>query len=46
MKIKLFFAWYDFWVGFYWDRQSRTLYFFPLPCIGLKVSFEGGKRLK
>ena len=27
------FKWYDLWVGFYWDRKARTLYFCPLPCI-------------
>ena len=27
------FIWYDLWVGFYWDRNSTTLYFCPLPTI-------------
>lgn len=31
MKIKIFFAWYDFWVGFYYDRKNRVLYFCPFP---------------
>lgn len=32
-------AWYDFWIGFYWDRKTRTLYFLPIPCIGIAVRF-------
>jgi hypothetical protein len=32
MKAHFFFAWYDFWVGFYYDRWSKTLYVCPLPC--------------
>lgn len=28
------FAWYDLWVGAYWDRKNRKLYLLPIPCIG------------
>jgi hypothetical protein len=31
MKIR--FAWYDLWVGAFWDQKSRTLYICPLPCL-------------
>ena len=30
--MRFFFAWYDFWVGAYWDRKARVLYVCPLPC--------------
>jgi hypothetical protein len=37
MKIKIFFAWYDFWIGFYFDRHGKALYFCPLPCVVIKI---------
>jgi hypothetical protein len=39
VKIRLLFAWYDLWIGAYWDRKNRTLYVLPLPCIGVVIEF-------
>jgi|GEM_PF-3377823 len=39
MKVELIFAWYDLWVGFYWDRKNRWLYFLPVPMFGLVFKF-------
>lgn len=37
MKLqRIFFAWYDFWVGWYYDRDNRTLYVNPLPMVVFK----------
>lgn len=38
-KIKLFFAWYDFWIGWFYDKSKRILYICLLPTIVLKLDF-------
>jgi hypothetical protein len=42
-KAKVFFAWYDLWVGAFWDRKKRALYICPLPCVVLMLQFSGSK---
>ena len=37
MKVRLMFAWYDFWVGLFWDSKKRRLYIFPVPCFGIVI---------
>lgn len=41
MRVRPLLAWYDLWVGFYWDRANRRLYFLPVPCVGLVLDFGG-----
>lgn len=38
--LSIFFAWYDFWIGFYYDRKNRALYFCPLPMVVIKWKFK------
>lgn len=40
MKVSFFFAWYDFWVGFFYDQKKRVLYICPLPCCVIKVELQ------
>lgn len=40
MTLKPIFAWYDCWIGFYFDRQKRALYFFPVPMIGIVLRLK------
>lgn len=37
MKISLFFAWYDFWIGLFYDTRKHILYVCPLPCVVFKI---------
>jgi len=38
-RFKFLFAWYDIWIGAFWDRRSRKLYVLPLPCVGFVLNF-------
>jgi hypothetical protein len=40
MRIKPFFAWYDCWVGAFFDRKNRNLCLCPLPRCCLRISFK------
>jgi len=39
MKVKLLFAWYDLWVGLFWDKKKKWLYILPFPCLGIILKF-------
>lgn len=38
MKIRLVFAWYDFYIGGYWDRHKHILYLM-VPFVGVATRF-------
>lgn len=40
MRVRPIFAWYDFWVGWFWDRRKRVLYVFPIPMFGVRFEFR------
>jgi hypothetical protein len=43
MRVALMFAWYDFWVGIFWEPAKRRLYVFPVPMFGLRIDFRGAR---
>lgn len=40
---QLILAWYDLWIGFYYDIGHRTLYFIPIPCLVFRFQLPGKK---
>jgi hypothetical protein len=40
LRVSIRFAWYDMWVGAYYDREKGTLYVCPLPCLLLTFARE------
>lgn len=34
------FAWFDFWVGAFWDKSKCRLYIFPIPMVGFYLQFK------
>ena len=36
-RIKFVFAWYDFTIGFHWDREHRRLMVSPLPMCVIQI---------
>jgi len=36
-RIKLYFKWYDFWVGWYYDTENKALYLGYFPMLGVKI---------
>ncbi len=39
MKVRIFFAWYDLWVGAYYNRIAKALYICPVPMICIRLSW-------
>lgn len=40
MSIRPIFAWYDLWIGAFWDQAKRRLYIFPVPMLGVVIDFR------
>ncbi len=39
MKVEVFLAWYDCWIGAYYDRAAGALYVCPLPMCVVRISW-------
>jgi len=38
-RTRVFFAWFDLWVGLYWDTKKYILYLCPLPMLVISIDF-------
>lgn len=43
VRVRPVFAWYDFWIGWFYDRQKRRLYILPIPMVGVVIEFDERK---
>ena len=34
---RVYFAWFDFWVGFYYNQRDMILYICPLPMLVIRI---------
>lgn len=41
MRVRPLFAWYDLWVGAYYDRTFRRWFILPIPCVGIVIELGG-----
>jgi hypothetical protein len=39
-RVKFIFAWYDLWIGIFWDAKKRWLYIFPIPMFGVRIDLQ------
>lgn len=39
-RISFLFAWYDMWIGVFWDRKAHWLYILPVPMCGIVLKFS------
>ena len=39
LKVRLYFKWYDLWIGAYIDTETRTVYI-GIPMVGVQVRIE------
>lgn len=40
LEVALVVAWFDFWIGAYYDRKSHLMYVFPIPMVGFCFNFD------
>lgn len=39
-RIKFLFAWYDIWIGVFYDKKKKWLYILPIPMFGIIIKLS------
>jgi hypothetical protein len=39
LRVRVLWAWYDLWIGVFVDLKRRRVYVFPIPTLGIVVSW-------
>ena len=40
MKIQFIFAWFDFWIGIFYDQKKHWIYLFLIPMCGIIIKLK------
>jgi hypothetical protein len=45
-RLSVKWAWYDLWVGFFWEQHSRRLFWCPVPTVAVVLNLDFRKDWK
>ena len=45
MKIEFIFAWFDFWIGVFYDKKKRWIYLFLIPMCGVFIKLKNKSKI-
>ena len=40
MRIKFIFAYYNFWIGIFYDKNKKYVYIFPIPMFSIIIKIK------
>lgn len=39
-RVTFIFAWYDLWIGVFYDKNKKWIYILPLPMVGIIIKLD------
>jgi hypothetical protein len=46
MNVSFHFAWFDLWMGVFYNQQKRVIYICPLPTVVVRIALKDEERGK